>query len=490
MTAAPATSRHALHEWLADCYADPLLYVLGAFPWGEGQLAPTEADPEPGPDDWQVDVLNDIRDGVLTPDRAIQIAVASGHGIGKTSLIAWIILWFISTRPHPQIVVTANTSGQLATKTWREVEKWRAMAVNGDQLKWTATKLFHKASPGTWFASAIPWSEHNSEAFAGTHERDVLLIFDEASRIADVIWEVSEGAMTTSGAMWICFGNPTQNTGRFFESCFGRLKHRWRVRSIDSRTAKMTDKSKIQEWIDDYGEDSDFVRVRVRGVPPRSGIGQLIPSDAVEAARMRDPQELVVADLPLIIGADIARDGDDMSVFAPRRGPMLYKLHKHRIGDLMRLADVLARTIDDFEADACAIDATGMGAGVYDRLVQLNYGRVVHPIVVGERADDPERFYNRRAEIWWRLREWITGLPVSIPVDIELETDLTNILYTHDAKERIQLERKKDMKERGLASPDCGDALALTHAVKPRTRFAESDRQARQSPKRRHSWRA
>lgn len=489
MTAAHASTDSEVADWLAECYADPLLYVNTAFPWGSGPLA--EAD---GPDTWQVDVLEDIRDGVLTPGEAIQISVASGHGIGKTALIAWIILWFISTRPNPQIVVTANTSGQLSTKTWREVEKWRKWSVNGYQLKWTATRLMHTEAPGTWFASAIPWSEHNSEAFAGTHERDVLLVFDEASKIADVIWEVAEGAMTTAGAMWIAFGNPTQNTGRFFENTFGRFRHRWRTRSIDSRTAKMADRKKIRQWIDDYGEDSDFVRVRVKGVPPRAGIGQLIPTDAVEAAFAREAEELM--DVPLILGVDVARQGDDMSVVAPRRGFLLYPLIKYRIPNLMKLADRVFDVAQDMGADAVCVDATGMGAGVYDRLVQKNMPNV-HGVLVGEAANEDHRFYNRRAELWWLMREWLTSGPACFPEfdsngnkEVELKTDLTNLTYGHDARDRIQLERKEHMKERGLASPDTADALSLTFHTRVVKRHLDSDRKARQSRRRRHSWRA
>ena len=226
------------------------------------------------PDEWQADVLRDI----ATNQR---VAVASGHGIGKTAEIAWIIHWFISTRPDPQIVVTANTKNQLDSKTWRELAKWNKQALNADIFEHSATKFFLKDSPDTWFASAIPWTEHNSEAFAGTHEEHVLVLFDEASNIAQPIWDVVEGAMTTTGAKWVAFGNPTRNTGAFRE-CFGKFRHRWVCRQIDSRTAKMVDSKQVQQWIDDYGEDSDFVRVRVRGEFPRAGSNQFISGEDVD----------------------------------------------------------------------------------------------------------------------------------------------------------------------------------------------------------------
>ena len=213
--AAPSENEIALIEDIAAFYDDPLGFVLYAFPWGVngGPLAD-----EDGPDEWQRDVMGAIAESIKAGQdvgTAIQVAVASGHGIGKTALVAWLILWYVSTHEFPQVVVTANTGTQLSAKTWRELSKWHKLSINQHWFAWTATRFSHISYPETWFASAIPWTEHNSEAFAGTHEKHVLVIFDEASAIADKIWEVTEGAMTTAGAMWLCFGNPTQTTGRF-----------------------------------------------------------------------------------------------------------------------------------------------------------------------------------------------------------------------------------------------------------------------------------
>jgi hypothetical protein len=240
---------------------------------------------------WQEELLEYlgqcIRDGHGGEDAvAVLLAVASGHGIGKSALVAWIILWFISTRENPQIVVTAGTQEQLRSKTWRELAKWHKLAINRDWFKWTATRLYNVEAPEQWFASAIPWSANNPESFAGTHEKHVLVIFDEASQIDNIIWETTEGAMTTPGAVWIAFGNPTRNTGRFAE-CWGRFKHRWKQWQVDSRTAKKANRAQLDQWVQDYGEDSDFVRVRVRGMFPRAGSVQFIPNDLVRNAMQR-----------------------------------------------------------------------------------------------------------------------------------------------------------------------------------------------------------
>lgn len=406
------------------------------------------------PDEWQRQALADIA-------AQQRVAIASGHGIGKTALIAWILHWFISTRPDPQIVATANTKNQLDSKTWRELAKWNQKALNGYWFQHTATRFFLKDAPDTWFASAIPWTEQNSEAFAGTHEEHVLVLFDEASNIADVIWDVVEGAMTTPGAKWVAFGNPTRNTGRFRE-CFGRFKHRWITRQIDSRTAKMADAKQIQQWIDDYGEDSDFVRVRVRGEFPRAGSNQFIGSDIVEQKIAAEGYE----SQPRILGVDVARFGDDQSVLSKRQGRKVFPLTKFRELDTMQLADKVVEVIEEWSPEAVVIDGVGVGAGVVDRLKQLGYGRLITELNGGSSPNDPVTYYNKRAELWGLMRDALKA-GLELPDDRELRDELIGPEYGFTAKQQIQLEKKEDMKKRGLSSPDCADALAMTFAVKP-----------------------
>lgn len=463
--AIPSAEELALITKIAAFRFNPLGFVMYAFPWGEATKRLAD---ETGPDEWQRDVLvklgEDVRNG-LDPRNAVgtavKYAIASGHGVGKTALVGWIILWFASCYTFPQIVVTANTKTQLLTKTWRELAKWHRLSINAHWFEWTATQLKHRAYPDTWFASAIPWSKASTEAFAGTHEKFVLVVMDEASAIDDAIHDVTEGAMTTPGAVWLCFGNPTKNTGRFAEY-FGRLKHRWRTWQVDSRTAKKANKAQIQQWVDDYGEDSDFVRVRVRGVFPRAGSMQLISSELVMQAMQREA--LVNNDHARVMGLDVARHGDDQSCTVKRQGLKVWPIRRYRISDLMQLAARFAQDIDEFNPDGVMIDVTGMGWGVYDRLRQMRKDVAFYPIQVGEAALDPNKFYNRRAELWWAIKE-ATEAGLCLPDDRELETDLTGIEYGYDVRERVQVEKKEDMKARGLASPDSADALGLTYAL-------------------------
>lgn len=444
---------------------DPLGFVLFAFPW---KVKGSRLEDEPGPDTWQTNVLRslgeDLRAGANVKDAlgtAIKIAVASGHGIGKTALVAWIILWFLSCFEFGQTVVTANTKTQLLTKTWRELAKWHRLSSVFEWFEWTATQFKNRRFPDSWFASAVPWSEHASEAFAGTHETFVLIIFDEASLIADKIWEVTEGAMTTPNAVWVAFGNPTRNTGSFAE-CFGRQKHRWRTWQIDSRTARMANKRQIAQWVDDYGEDSDFVRVRVRGLFPRAGSMQFISLEDVTRAMQRTAAGYEEA--AKVMGLDVARHGDDQSCLTKRQGLKCWPQQRWRITDLMQLASKVVEEIREFEPDALFIDVTGIGWGVYDRLRQLGYGEILIPVQTGEAAVFDKLYYNKRAELWGRGRTWIQE-GGCLPDDRELESDLIGPEYGYDARERVQLEKKEDTKKRGLASPDGADSLMLTFSI-------------------------
>lgn len=462
-----------LIEDLAGFFDDPLGFVLWAYPWGE----PGALVAELGPDEWQTEVLGRlgkaVRDGASVTE-AIRVAVASGHGIGKTALIAWIIQWFMSTREFPQIVVTASTQTQLSTKTWREVAKWHRLMLNRHWFVWTATKFYHAQYPETWFASAIPWSESNADAFAGTHEKYVLIIYDEANAVADIIWETTEGALTTPSAIWVAFGNYTKNTGRFNDCFAGRMRERWIRFQIDSRNAKKANQSQIQQWIDDYGEDSDFVRIRVRGVAPRAGADQFIPQDLVD----RHYRAVGYETAPKILSLDVARYGDNQSVAGLRQGRKFSIAGKWRGLAIDQLADRFCVLIDEIDPDAIVIDGDGIGGAVVDLLRRRNYHKRAGKDILtefhgGQPANDAKIYYNRRAEVWGLGRDALKEGQEIPGDDNELAADLVGPEYgfaTRGGFEVIQLESKDDMRSRGVASPDSGDAYAMTFAVKVRAR--------------------
>lgn len=443
-----------LTERISYYYDDPLGFVLFAFDWGTDGLEE--------PDKWQREQLEGIGKAIKAdPLCSIQEAISSGHGIGKSCEVAWLMLWAMSTRPHLAGWCTANTQNQLTKKTWRELAIWHKRLINKHWFKWTATRFFHVDHAETWGMDAIPWSEHNSEAFAGLHAKHVLIIMDEASAIADVIWEVAEGAMTTPRAMWFAFGNPTRNSGRFRE-CFGKFKHRWVTRKIDSRTCKMTNKEKIAEWEVDNGVDSDFFRIRVRGEFPNSGSNQLISSKAAEDARLANLHRDDFYFQPIVIGCDVARFGSDETVIAVRQGRKQLSQEVFRELDNVQVALRCAETYRKYDSAATLmIDEVGVGAGVVDYLKSMNYPAL--GVNAGSKASKPAKFFNLRAEMWFRMKEWVEA-GADIVDDGELCEQLIAPEYTYTPKEQIKLEKKEDMKARGLSSPDRADALALTFA--------------------------
>lgn len=461
---------------LAGFEKDPFAWVMYAFPWQE----PGDLEHETGPDEWQAHILRQVRDGLLSFELAIQVAVTSGHDIGKSALVSWLILWSMSTMEDTRGVVTANTETQLKTKTWAELGKWYRLFIGKTFFQLTATALISTdpAHERTWRIDMVPWSERNTEAFAGLHNRGrrVIVLYDEASAIPDVIWEVTEGAMTDADTQlfWFAFGNPTKNTGRF-KQCFpgGTFAHRWKSVQVDSRTAKFGNQKKYQQWIDDYGADSDFVRVRVLGVFPRAGTMQFISSELVDLAARREVEQNVFD--PLVLGVDVARFGDNDSVIYPRRGRDARSILPIRLRPsdstqpwLMILASRIAEVAAELHADAIFIDETGIGAGVVDRCRQLNVPNMVGinfaslPDRSLLEADERALYKNKRSEMWGWMREWLkTG---AIPDDPDLRAQLVGPEYGFTEKNEIQLERKADMAKRGLASPDIPDALALTFA--------------------------
>lgn len=448
---------------------DPLGHALYSYPWATRLLTAK------GPRKWQRDVMNEIGDHLANPATRFQpcrIARASGHGIGKSALISMIVKWALDTCEDTRIVFTANTEGQLLTKTMPEITKWHNLSITREWFKATATALI-SAFPGhdkSWRADAVTWSLNNTEAFAGLHNQGkrIVVILDEASGIHPKVWEVILGALTDEDTeiIWLAFGNPTLNTGTFRE-LFGKLRSLWKVGQIDSRSVEGTNKAYLDELVETYGIKSDIVKVRVLGQFPSASSLQFIDSDVVAAARVRDiPIELTE---PVIMGVDVARFGDDSSTIYFRKGRDGNFMPPIRLTkvDTMSLASKVAEQAALVGAAVVNVDEGGIGAGVVDRLVQLNV-----PVVGVQFGGRPVgivklrngvKVANRRAEIWAIMREWLEG--AMIPDDDTLDADLTGIEYGFDANDQIILEKKEHMKKRGLASPDDGDGLALTFAT-------------------------
>ena len=457
------TPEEELIELAAKCDKDPERWSRLAFDWGHGELAEYT-----GPRAWQSEAFSEIRDHLSNPDTRfmpLMIARASGHGIGKSAFIGMVTNWALSTCDDCKVVVTANTDTQLRTKTSPEIGKWARLAITSYWFDVQSTSISSrdKEHAKTWRADFVPWSEHNTEAFAGLHNKGkrIVLIFDEASAIADKVWEVAEGALTDEGTeiIWIAFGNPTRNTGRFRE-CFRKFKHRWKARQIDSRTVDGTNKAQIAKWAEDYGEDSDFFKIRVRGMFPSMSARQFIGEVDVTAAygKVLRPEQYNFA--PKILTVDPAWEGDDEFVIGLRQGLAFRILHRMSKNDNdLVAAQIVARFEDEEQADAVFIDA-GYGTGIVS--AGQGIGRDWTLVwFAGESMDIG--CLNKRAEMWKAARDWLKG-GGAIPEDPTLRDELQAPEIVPRIDGKIQIESKKDMKSRGIPSPNRADALVLSFA--------------------------
>lgn len=471
MSAAPLSVQEQLLAEVAACSRDPLRYAHGAYTWGKKSLANA-----PGPRKWQCDVLRAIGEHLQGPDRflPLKIAIAAGNGIGKSALIGMVTDWALSTCGDSRVMLTAGKGEQLDSKTIPEVGRWVRAGITADWWDVLGRSIRSKQDghDKTWRADFVTWSEENPDAFSGLHNsgRRIVIVFDEASAIADVIWDVTEGALTDldTEIIWLAFGNPLRSTGRFAE-CFGIQKHRWQNRQIDSRTVEGVNQAFLEQKIADFGVDHDWVRVHIRGEFPTAGDLQFIARDVVATCRRYRSQGH--ERLPKILAADVARFGDDQTVIGYRQGRKAVILQKYRGLDTMQTAARIAKEIENETPDAVVVDADGLGAGVFDRLKQLGHGPKMTEFHGGAKAHDPAKYFNRRSECYALLRTQLQN-GMQLPDLPEVESDLTGPEYYITEKGQIQLESKSDMKARGLASPDVGDMLMMTFAVEPAQRRA------------------
>ncbi len=477
--------------WSPQIADDPEAFVLFVFPWGQEG---TPLEKKRGPRAWQRRALRRIRDhlrtnkGVLDPEM-LRRAVASGRGIGKSALVAWLILWMLTTRLGSTVIVSANSEAQLRTVTWGELTKWATLALNAHWWDISATKL----TPRTWLADLVErdlkkgtrywsaegklWSEENPDAYAGPHnENGMMVIFDEASGIPDAIWSVALGFFTETipDRYFFAFSNGRRNEGYFFE-CFNLRRDFWDHEQIDARTVEDTDKSLYDTIIAEFGADSNEARVEVYGEFPIEGEDQFITPQMVDDAQARAPHKEPTA--PVVIGVDPARGGADSTVILVRQGRDVTSIQRHRGDDTMVIVGLVIDAIEEFQPALVAIDEGGIGAGVVDRLREQKY-KQVRGVNFGWGSRKPAMWGNKRAEMWGDMKAWLRiG---SLPKDKGLKTDLIGPKKKPNSAGVIYLEGKKEMKARGLASPDAADALAVTFAYPVSAKMA-GDRAPRQS---------
>lgn len=436
-------------------------------------------------DDWQSEVLQaaaagalGLKGGAVNPDGLNRIALKASKGPGKSTVLSWIGWWFLACFPHPKVVCTSVSGDNLSDGLWTEFAKWQARSpMLQGMFTQSAERIIANDHPDTWWCSARQWAktanaDQQADTLAGIHADNVLILIDESGGIPDGVVAAAEAGLAnadpTQGkhALLVQAGNPTHTIGPLYRACT-RERALWWVKEIsgdpdDPKRAKRVSIQWAREQIQKWGSrEHPFVLVNVLGKFPPGQSNTLIGVNDAEEATQRTVVERDYYLEPKVLGVDVARFGDDRSVICMRQGRACFRPKVFRNLDTQELAGQVAMVIERHSPDACFVDITGgVGAGVYDRLRALGFN--VTPV---EFAGKPlsNRYKNKRAEMWFLMADWIKA-GGAIPDDGELLAELTAPTYKFDSAGRLQLEAKETMKERGLPSPDKGDALALTFA--------------------------
>jgi hypothetical protein len=397
-----------------------------------------------------------------------RITIRSGHGCGKDAIVALIVLWYMSTRPDAKVVVTAPTNRQLNDIFWSELSKWFQRSLLQDEFIQQKDKFFHKSNPKGWWVRIVSpqvsaTKDSQAETLAGFHGDHLMIVADEASGIPDPFFIPLEGAMTQEDNLAILIGNMTRNTGYFYDTHFHtKLSKRWHKLHWDSRKSPIVTKDMVQFFTDKYGVDSNVFAIRVAGNPPKDNANTLISLyDAKEC--MKNNIE-VAEDEPLYLSVDVARYGEDVSIILPRRGLKIYPWETHDKLNTIDLGGHINQSYQELDADGLSIDEIGVGAGVTDWLQKHGHLRCFG-INSAFKSTDLGKFDRLRDELWIAARDKCVAHVYDIP-DTEEGEELCNELasptYTFNVHGGYKVESKREMKARGVMSPNIADALCLS----------------------------
>lgn len=395
-----------------------------------------------------------------------RVACKSATGTGKTCVLALLVLHQLITQEDIKIIATSPSAGQLSRGLRSELGKLhRQMLPEFQSLyRLTQEKIMVVGHDDVRYCSLVTGSAENKESLAGVHAKKVIILVDESSSISQEIYDTLIGNLTTDGSSLIQTSNPVRPTGPFAN--LWRNPENKKIWKLLTFTA-FDSPNVSPEWIElvktEYGEDSDFYRMRVLGKFPRASSETFISSHEIEAASSHVAPLTDYRHHAKVIGVDVARFGDDSSIFVLRQGSKVLDIKKFNGVDTMELTAHLCEYQHMHQASSLFIDAIGVGAGVFDRAKELGLPAV--DVVVSSKPSDPKRYCNLRSELWGLMRDWLKN-DADIPQDLELKEQLGSMQYGYNGKMQIQLLSKRDMKKRlKLQSPDIADALALTFAA-------------------------
>jgi len=408
------------------------------------------------PQDWQREVMSAVAKGQR------RCSIRSGHGVGKSSCASWLMIWFLLTRYPVKVVVTAPTASQLFDALFAECKRWikELPTPIKSLLEMKSDRIELGSSPTEAFISARTSRSESPESLAGVHADHVLLVVDEASGVPESVFEAAYGSMSGKDATTILLGNPTRSSGYFYET-HTRLRDSWWTKQVSCLDSPLVSPDFIAEMELKYGADSNAMRVRVLGEFPLAEDDTLISLHAVEQASKRKVEQ--PEGTPVVWGLDVARYGDDASVLCIRQGRHLMELHSWKKLSLMELSGRVLDLLNsaDEPPEEILVDSIGLGAGVLDRLRELDIS--ARGVNVSESPAMADRYANLRAELWDLTKQWFSE-EVQIPNDDSLIADLTAPRYSFNSSGKMIVESKAETKKRLGRSTDFADSLVLTFA--------------------------
>lgn len=439
------------------------------------------------PDEWQKDALRSYRDNKRT-------GLVACKGPGKSTADAWCAWWTLACFPDSEGFALSITGDNLKDGLWKELAKWRdksplliqAFTMNSDRIA-------SKDRPKTWWLSARSFpkqadKEQQADTIAGLHADHVFIILDEFGDYPDGVLPAAEGIFANDvWARILVSGNPTKTGGSLHRICTRDAKL-WNLIHItgdpdDPKRSPRISMTWAREQIAQWGRDNPWVMANVLGQFPPTSSDKLIGIDVVMAAQARDmPRKTFLRDARLW-GLDPARSGNGDEIgFARRQGILCKPIETWRGMDGIQLGNIIAQKIMEAqeaneEPDAIFIDVGGVGSSCVDHLRFLGYGHLIHAIDFGWAAID-NRFYDYRSEMWWKMAEWLKRKPACLPTDMILQAELvepTMEFRIVSKRTQFKLESKKEMKVRGVESPNRADALCLTFAA-PVAQMSKADR--------------
>ncbi len=414
------------------------------------------------PDPWQREALEAITENN-------RLTIRSGHGVGKTTFLSWLIRWFHVTNEECRIPCTAPSSNQLKNILFAEVAHWmrREPEFLSKQFEFTGDRIVRIDNPKGSFAVARTSRAERPEALAGFHHDNILFVIEEASGVPEQVYETAQGALSTHGAKIVMAGNPTRTQGYFFDS-HNEMRELWYTMRVNAETSPRVDSDYLAAQKRIWGEDSNAYRVRVLGDFPTGDDDSVINYAQVLEATQR---EVDTTDSPVIWGLDPARFGDDRTCLAKRQGnTLLEPIQAWKGKDSGQVAGIMTNlyheTPKHMRPEWIATDVIGIGAGVVDRMKEN--GLPIKAVNVAESAAIKTKFMRLRDELWWAGREWFEAQNCKIPHDDGFITELTMPHYEITPAGKVLVESKESVKKRTMhsRSPDKADAFLLTFYAK------------------------